>query len=209
MARRRTEDEDEDERPRRRGRPRRDDRDDWDEDDSDDRPRGPLRKPGLATAAGVLWLVAAAIDLIRTAVGLYGLYTLIQVLRIVGPMGGGLPLRLLLPAILGLALSVFGMVLYLVAGIRVLSGSARGLAVSGWLTIAVCVVVGLLILWNGLQLLGANQGGFGGQRDAYLMGRMCGQSLVLVVPLLAGIFAVSCHGRYSRWRASVGRRGDY
>ena len=212
MARQRfsDEDDDRDDRPR----DRRDDRDEEeedrprprrprDDDEYDDR-RGPLKKPGLATAAGVLWVIWG------------GLGCIMLILNIIGMMGDA-PRRnagSMLGNVIAILLLIGGIVICLLAGIRTLNGSVRSIRVFGILSLIYCI--GYVVLTTVLVAMAAAVlGGVAGAPAGFAVGLVIGACVVTVLlvsgMLLASIFAMSSSKKYELWwRATKGRsRGDY
>ncbi len=212
MARQRFSDEedDRDDRPR----DRRDDRDDdedrprprrqRDDDEYDDR-RGPLKKPGLATAAGVLWVIWG------------GLGCIMLIFNIIVMMDNG-PRRAAAGSTLGNVIAILlligGIVICLLAGIRTLNGSVRSIRVFGILSLIYCI--GYVVLTTVLVALAAAVlGGVAGAPAGFAVGLVIGACVVTVLivsgMLLASIFAMSSSKKYELWwQATKGRsRGDY
>ena len=211
MARQRfsDEDDDRDDRPRD-DRPRDRDEDEdrprprrqRDDDEYDDR-RGPLAKPGLATAAGVVWCVTGGIMAILSILALIGLFALAGR----GGGAGGLTPANLLGLFLFFAVTVF----CLIAAIRTLTGGVSGLRGFGITSI---VIFGAYMLLQCVSLLAlsdvpaAARGGVMG----LVIGVLLIQAVLLGVGLLMpGIFALAAAKKYELWwRATKGRsRGDY
>lgn len=232
MARQRFSDEDDD----RDDRPRRRDDDDFDRDDrrrdddfedrprrrddyEDDRPRG-RAKPGLATAAGVLWVIWAAFELIGVIGAGINLANVKAAIQLQAGMNGVVidnetTSQLTILGVFRLVLNLIAFILFLLAGIRTLSGGARSLGGYGWGTVVICIAFVVYCLAGAYILSGvfAKMGGpfAGGRADGILYGAMCGAGLLAISgSLLAGIFALSCNGKYVKWWDAVkGRRSDY
>jgi hypothetical protein len=205
------EDDDRDERPRDRrddddeddDRPRRRDRRD-EEDDYDDRPRRPLAKPGLATAAGVLWVIWG------------GLGCIMLIINIIALMDNG-PRRAAgstLGNIIGILLLIGGIVICLLAGIRTLNGSVSSIRVFGILSLIYCIAYVVLTTVL-VALAAAVLGGAAGAPAGFAVGLVIGACVVTVLivsgMLLASIFAMTSSKRYKLWwRAARERsRRDY
>lgn len=238
MARQRfsDEDDDRDDRPRRRDDRDRDDRrdDDYDDrprrrddrdDDYDDRPRAPRSKPGLATAAGVLWAIWAGFELIGVVLSGINMANPAAAMQaqLAGPRGlGGAVIfdkditnQLTILAVFRLIVNLAAFVLFLVACIRTLTGGAKSLTVYGMLTIVMSVLTIIYCLFAGYvvnsimtKMVGAFAVASGG--TAFVYGAVCGAGLLAISgSLLAGIFAMSCNKRYTQWWDAVkGRRRD-
>ena len=200
MARQRFSDEDDDfDRPRDDDRPRRRDRD----DDYDDR-RGPLKKPGLATAAGVLWVIWGAFGAI------------VCVLRVInfGRLGG-LPSEVMLISIAEFLFVLAGTILCFVAGTRTLSGSASSTRTFGTLSLTFTII--FVLVYTALaaylaSVMGRIGGGPGAGFGAAVVIITCGVVVVMMSGMiLASIFAMSASKKYEQWwRATKGRsRSDY
>jgi len=227
MARQRfsDEDDDRDDRPR----DRRDDRDEEedrprprrqrDDDEYDDR-RGPVKKPGLATAAGVLWVIWGALGVIALLFNIYALVTPSYHAANVLMFGEKTADTMRMISVFQAVLVLVGTILFLLAGMRTLTGAPASLGGFGWMTIAYCsvyFVVGIALAMYQVSLIEEAVGRMGGARPpaglmsgAGLVGGICGGLIITSGPVLAGIFALSCNKRYVLWRATKGRsRGDY
>ncbi len=208
MARQRfsDEDDDRDDRPR----DRRDEGEDRprprrprDDDEYDDR-RGPLKKPGLATAAGVLWVIWGA------------LAAILCIARVVnfGKLAA-LPTEAMLLSIAEFLFIVAGTALCFVAGVRTLNGGASSIRTYGALSLVFCIV--FVLLYTALaaylaSVMGAVAGAPAAGLGAAVVVVTCGVVVIMMSGMiLASIFAMSSSKKYELWwRATKGRsRGDY
>lgn len=214
--RRRRDDRDDDDRDDRRSRPR------YEDDYDDRRPRGGRAKPGLAVAAGVLWVIWGAFEIIGVVLAAIHMTDVGASIRAQGGFGFNAvvldPETLRSLTILGgfrLAMNVIACGLYLMAGIRTLTGGPSSLGGYGWGTVIVCVATVAYFLAAAFVMsnIFAKLGGpfAGGQMNSFLYGAMCGGGLLAISgALLAGIFALASNGKYMTWWESArgGRRGD-
>jgi hypothetical protein len=207
---RRDDDDEDDDRPRRRDR-----RDE--EDDYDDRPRAP-KKPGLATAAGVLWVIWGGLGVISILFNVYALATPAYHQANIAVFGQKNADTMWMISVFQLVLVLGGTVLFLLAGIRTLTGGASSLGMFGGMTIAMCVVYFVVTIAvavyqaSMMEEVFGRMGGPGGRPPTGLMtgagivGGICGGLIGVTVPVLAGIFALSCNKKYAIWwRAARGR----
>ncbi len=178
--------------------PRRDRTDDAD-DDYDDTPRRPRRddrgpdRPGMATAAAVMWLVSAGFLFLAFAVRTY--FVLNDALGDGdgNPVCGGVDVLMVLGLAAGSAL----------AGILTLSGGLRSLAAPAVLSLlvppAVLVVETVIAFLTGVELVKDRGPSDVPMRMAF---RSCFFNTILFSgTLLAGILALSAKHDYRVWAA--------
>lgn len=182
--------------------PRRDRPDDDDDEYDDDPPprrrrERDDRRPGLATAAAVLWLVSAAFLFLTFAVRAYLLADAGLGNEFI--VCGGIDVLM----VLGLSAAVG------LAGVLTLYGSLRSLTAVGVLSlllpVAMLFVETLLAFLTGVELVKDR-----GPSDIpmRLAGRSCCMNTILVSGvLLAGIFALSARAEYARWAEWRSRSG--
>ncbi len=224
MARQRfsDEDDDSDDRPRRDDdsddRPRRRDRDR--DDDYDDRPRS-LKKPGLATAAGVLWVIWGALGVIIVLLSVYNLLSSSAHQERILVFGQKNAETMRMISAFTTVLVVGGTVLFLLAGIRTLTGGPSSIGMYGGWTIGFCVVYFISIIASTVyqtslmeEAIG-RMGGPGGRPPVGsltglgIVGGICAGLIAITVPVLAGIFSLSCNKRYTLWWRATKGRGSY
>ena len=179
-----------------------------------------MKKPGLATAAGVLWVIWGALGVIALLFNIYALVTPSYHAANVLVFGEKTADTMRMISVFQAVLVLVGTILFLLAGMRTLTGAPASLGGFGWMTIAYCsvyFVVGIALAMYQVSLIEEAVGRMGGARPpaglmsgAGLVGGICGGLIITSGPVLAGIFALSCNKRYVLWRATKGRsRGDY